>query len=113
MSFDRANAAAMRILSGIEDGTMTAAQSQEVVEEADPALLYLIFTWLRQRYADHPAGDAVLGRLLAVTERTPGLAAKLKEGQADSIVEWFEDEHSYRDLGAKEFIELVVDKLES
>jgi len=113
MSFERANAAALRILSGIEDGTMTAAQSQEAVEEADAALVYLIFTWLRRRYADHPASDAVLGRLLAVTDRTPGLAAKLKEGQADPVVAWFEDEYQYRDLGAKEFIELVVEKLES
>jgi hypothetical protein len=113
MSFDRQNAAALRILSGIEEGTMTAAQSYDLVTDADPALVYLIFTWIRRRYADHPNADAVVGRLLAVIERDPSVSAKMKEGQADPVVAWFEEEHSYRELGSKEFIELIVDKLES
>ncbi len=92
---------------------MTAAQSADLVEDADPALVYLIFTWLRRRYADHPNADAVLGRLLAVTNRDPKIARKMKEGQADPVVAWFEEEHQYRDLFAKDFIDLVVDKLES
>lgn len=92
---------------------MSAAQSHELVSDADPALVYLIFTWIRRRYADHPNADAVVGRLLAVIERDPKVTQKLKEGQEDPVVAWFEEEHSYRDLGAKEFIELVVDKLES
>ncbi|MFZ5443525.1 MAG: hypothetical protein ACOZQL_26195 [Myxococcota bacterium] len=103
----------MRILSGIEEGTMTAAQSAELAADADPALVYLIFTWIRRRYADHPNADAVVGRLLAVLDREPSLTAKMKEGQADPVVAWFEEEHSYCDLPAREFIELVVDKLES
>lgn len=92
---------------------MTAAQSAELAVDADPALVYLIFTWIRRRYADHPNADAVVGRLLAVLEREPSLTAKMKEGQADPVVAWFEEEHVYRDLPAREFIELVVDKLES
>lgn len=92
---------------------MTAGQSYDLVADADPALVYLIFTWIRRRYADHPNADAVVGRLLAVIERSPSVNAKMKEGQADPVVAWFEEEHSYRDLGAKEFIELIVDKLES
>ena len=37
----------------------------------------------------------------------------MKEGQADSVVAWFEECYAYRDLGAKEFVALIVDKLES
>ncbi len=111
MSFERETREALRLLEGLENGTMSAADSFSLVEEADPALVYLVFTWIRQRYADNPNADAVLGRLLAVTTKDPLVAKKLKEGQADPVVEWFEDEYSYRQLGSKEFIELIVEKL--
>ena len=91
---------------------MSSAESFDLIEEADPALVYLIFTWIRKRYADHPNADAVVGRLLAVIGRDPSVAKKAKEGQEDPIVKWFEEEHSYREFGARDFIELVVDKLE-
>lgn len=90
---------------------MSTVDSLELVEAADPALVYLIFTWLRKRYADHANSDAVIGRLVAVSSRG-SVAKKMKEGQADPVVQWFEDGYSYRELGAKEFIELIIDKLE-
>jgi hypothetical protein len=111
MAYEQEQRAALRILEGIEEGTMSAAESLAVVEDADPALVYLIFTWLRKRYADHPNSDAVIGRLVAVSNR--GSVPKLmKEGQADPVVEWFEDGYSYRDFASKEFITLIVEKLE-
>ena len=36
----------------------------------------------------------------------------MREGRSDVIVTWFEEEHSYRDFGASDFIALVVEKLE-
>jgi hypothetical protein len=112
MAFEQQRAAALRILRGLEEGTMTAAQSTDLVEDADPALVYLIFTWIRRRYADDPNADAVVGRLLAVLDRKPAVALKLKEGQSDPVVQWFEEEHAYREFGAEDFIETIVDKLE-
>ncbi|MBL8916743.1 MAG: hypothetical protein JNM17_38935 [Archangium sp.] len=111
MSFERQNAAALRILDGLESGSASTADSVALLEEADPALVYLIFTWIRRRYADDPSG-AVIARLVAVADKSPAVAAKMKSGQSDPVVQWFEDEHQYRTLGAREFIELVVDKLE-
>ncbi len=90
---------------------MSAADSFALFDDADPALIYLISGWLRAHYASHPASDAVLGRLVAITGK-PAIAAKLKEGQEDPVVEWFEDGYSYRELDAKAFIALIVDKLE-
>jgi hypothetical protein len=111
MALEQEQRAALRILEGIEEGTLSAADSFALVEEADPALIYLIFTWLRKRYADHPNSDSVLGRLLAISNR--GAVPKMmKEGQADPVARWFEEGYSYRDLGSKEFIELIVEKLE-
>lgn len=90
---------------------MSAADSFALVEDADPALIYLIFTWLRKRYADHPNSDAVIGRLLAISGRGT-IPDKMKEGQEDPVVEWFEDAYKYKDLDSKEFIALIVEKLE-
>lgn len=113
MEFQQQTQAALRILEGIEQGTMSAADSARLVEDADPALVYLLFTWLRNRYrSSDPASDAVLGRLVAVSNNA-AVAAKMKAGQSDPVVEWFEDEYSYRDLGSREFVTLVVEKLES
>jgi hypothetical protein len=111
MAFEQAKRAAHRILAGVEEGTMSAADSRALVEEADPALVYFIFTWLRKRYADHVNADAVLGRLLAISDH-PAVRSKMKEGQEDAVVGWFEESYSYRDLGADEFIELIIEKLE-
>src|SRR5262245_49738583 len=110
MSFEQEQRAALRILEGIEEGTMSATESLALVEEADPALVYLIFTWLRKRYADHPNADAVIGRLVAITRGD--VPRMMKEGQADPVSRWFEESYSYRTLEAKEFIELIVEKLD-
>ena len=91
---------------------MSANDSQALVEEADPALVYLIFTWLRKRYKDHTNSDAVIGRLVEVSNRGE-IAKQMNEGKADPISRWFEENYSYKDLEKKEFIELVVDKLET
>ena len=111
MAFEQEQRAALRILEGLEEATTSANDVQGLVDDADPALIYLIFTWLRKRYADHPNSDAVIGRLVAVSNR-PSVAKQMKEGQSDPVVQWFEEAYSYRDYGAKEFIELVVEKLE-
>ena len=113
MAYEQEQRAALRILEGIENGTMTTSESFSLVDEADPVLVYLLFTWLRKRYANDVNADAVIGRLVAISDRYPSVSEKMKEGQADPVVEWFEDGYSYRDLGSKEFVALIVDKLES
>jgi hypothetical protein len=111
MALEQEQRAALRILEGIEEGTMSASDSLALVEAADPALVYLIFTWLRKRYADHANADAVIGRVVAISSR--GATARImKQGQSDPVVQWFEDSYSYRTLEKAEFIELIIEKLE-
>jgi len=112
MALEQEQKAALRILEGIEEGTMSAADSFALVDEADPALVYLIFTWLRKRYADHENADAVIGRLLAISNRYTAVTKKMNEGKQDSVVTWFEETYSYKELGKTEFIELIIEKLE-
>jgi hypothetical protein len=112
MAFEQETKAALRILEGIEEATMSSADSLALVEDADPALLYLIFTWLRGHYGpSHAASDAVLGRVVALTNHA-SVAKKIKEGQADPVVEWFEESYSYKEFNAHDFIALVIEKLE-
>ncbi|CAN5153061.1 hypothetical protein BH11MYX1_BH11MYX1_04210 [soil metagenome] len=90
---------------------MNATDSLALVEEADPALIYLIFTWLRKRYAEHVNSDAVIGRVVDISNK--GAVPKMmKEGKADSVVQWFEETYSYKDLDKAAFIELIIEKLE-
>lgn len=111
MALEQEQRAALRILEAIEDGATSTTDTLALVEDADPALIYLLFTWLRKRYADHANSDAVIGRLVAVSGRG-SVAKKMKEGQADAVVQWFEESYSYRTLEAKEFVELIIEKLE-
>lgn len=112
MAFEQETKAAQRILDGITEGTMSSVDSLNLVEDADPALIYLLFTWIRHRYGpNNDASEAVLGRLAAVSNR-PSIVAKMKEGQQDPVVEWFEDGYSYGKLDAKEFLALIIEKLE-
>ena len=112
MEFVQQTMAARRLLDGIEQGTMSRDESFELAEAADPALVYLIFTWIRHRYgSSDPASDAVLGRLLAISN-LGAVGAKMKAGHLDPVAQWFEDEHAYRDFGSNDFVTLIVEKLE-
>ena len=112
MSFEHEKQTALRMLEGIELGTMSPSESYVLLNEADPTLVYFIFKWLRKRYREHEAGDAVLGRLREVCNEHRSLTRKAKAGEEDPVVEWFEGSHSYKDLSSEEFIDLVVEKLE-
>ncbi|KIG16758.1 hypothetical protein DB30_04102 [Enhygromyxa salina] len=113
MAFEYERAAALRILQGIEQGILSTADSYTLVEAADPTLVYLIITWLRTRYRSDPAAEGVIGRLVELCEAYPAVTEMVKQGKEDSVVEWFEDGYSYRALEAEEFVDLIVDKLES
>lgn len=113
MAFAREQREALHLLEGIENGTLRAVAAGSLIDEADPALVYLIFTWLRNRYGGgHPAAEGVIGRLVELTSGASSVNAKMREGKTDPIVAWFEEEHSYREFGASDFIALVVEKLE-
>ena len=113
MAFLQEKQEAHRILSGIEDGNLKVAETFYLIEDADPTLVYFIFAWIRAWYpSSHPAADGVLGRLSELCTQFPKAARMAKEGESDSLVKWFEDEYSYRDLRADAFIDVIVDKLE-
>ena len=111
MALEQEQRAALRILESIEDGSLSSTELFSLVDDADPALLYLIITWLRKHYVDHVNADTIGTRLVELSSRG-SIAAKMKEGQQDAVVQWFEENYSYRKLEAKPFIELIIEKLE-
>ena len=113
MAFDRERREALHLLHGIENGTLNTIDAAHLIGEADPALVYFVFTWLRARYGrDHPASEGVLGRMVELTNRHSVVKSKMREGKGDPIVTWFEAEHSFRDLSEGDFIALAIEKLE-
>ncbi len=107
---------ALRLLRGLENGGMSAADARTLAEDLDPVLVYVIVRYLRENYpVSNPAATAVLDRVVALTSAWPGIVAKSKAGEEDSVSEWFSSEYSFRDfrgLGT-ELVEMIVDKLES
>ena len=113
MSFEIEKREARRILNVIEMGTLDAADVFPLLEQADPTLVYFLVTWLRLRYAHDPAAEGVIGRIVAISQKYPAVTRMMKQGQADPLVEWFEDTYEYRAFTSDEFIDIVVEKLES
>lgn len=114
MPFEHEKRAAMRMLDAVENATLSTADTRPLLEEADPALVYLLFAWLRSRYGGgHSAAEGVLGRIVALCQASPTIAAHAREGERDAIARWFEETHEYRDFDRHELVDLIVNKLES
>ena len=112
MAFSTEKREALTLLEDIENGTTHGMDTGYRLDNSDPALVYFILTWLRHRYATHPAAAGVLGRIVEITNGNNSVTAKMNEGKQDSIVAWFEEEHEYKDFDGEAFIDLVIEKLE-
>ena len=112
MSFDYEKRCAARILDAIENGSLPPDQTLPLLVDADPALIYMIFAWLRVRYhAGHSASDGVLGRIVHLCSESPKVARMARTGEKDPIVVWFEETHEYREFDRTDFISMTVEKL--
>ena len=113
MSVDYEKRCATRLLDALENGSLSTDQTVPLLKESDPALVYLLFAWLRTRYhPGHSASEGVLGRIVEACTESPQVAQMAKKGEKDPIVTWFEETHEYRDFDRTDFISLIVEKLE-
>ncbi|MEO0603630.1 MAG: hypothetical protein AAF211_19480 [Myxococcota bacterium] len=112
MSFEPEKRTAARMLDAIENASLDLEDARGLYEEADPALVYLLFAWLRDRYRHHSAAEGVLGRIVELCQRSPITAQFARDGERDSIAQWFEETHEYRDFDRDDFISTIVEKLE-
>lgn len=107
---------ALRLLTGLENGGMTSSDAFVLAQTLDPVLVHLIVRYLRESYpASDPAAGSVLDRVVTLMSAHAELVDKCRDGERDSVSQWFEEEHSFetfRGRGA-DLVELIVDKLES
>ena len=113
-STDRSQA--LRLLKGLEMGGLDPAEGRILAEDLDPVLVHMIVRFLREVYpATAPAARPVLERVVALTDAFPGIVARAKQGENDSITSWFTSEHSFQEFRSRgdTMLDIVIDKLES
>lgn len=106
----------VRLLEGIEEGTLAAAECYNIIESADCVTVSLIFKFLRSKYPPtRPDSSGVTSRLVELSGTYPSIVQKVKEGEQDMVYEWFEDSYAVSEFYPKpdEFVSLIVEKLES
>lgn len=116
MQADTERRDAQRLLSGLENGGLSAADAYTLAQNIDPVLCHVIVSYLRECYpASDPAAPSVLARVVKLTSTYPGFVQRCKEGERDPIARWFESEHPYRDYRGRggEMIAAVCEKLDS
>ncbi|NCG18612.1 MAG: hypothetical protein GWP91_06330 [Rhodobacterales bacterium] len=112
MSFEVEIREALHLVESIELGRRDIWDTFQLIQAADPTLVYFVFTWLRSRYANDPSGDGVMGRMVKICQEHPATLRIIKKGEADALVGWFEESHQYRDFSRDAFIEIIIEKLE-
>lgn len=107
---------ALRLLAGLEKGDVPFADLPVLVEQLDPVLVHVVFSFVRAVHpASDPAASAILERLVRLSSASAEAVRKNREGARDPIARWVESEHDYRAFKGRgaDLIDLVVDKLDS
>lgn len=105
----------LRFLTGVENGTLTAADAANVASKRDPVIVHFVLRYLREKYpASNPASQGVTQRLLELTSTYDGLVKAAKKGEKDSITEWFDDTYNIREYfdRPEELVDMLVEKIE-
>jgi hypothetical protein len=115
MSFEQEKKEGLRLLGGLENGTLTTADAFNIADKRDPLLVYFVFRFLREKYpATNASSQGVVERLVALTATYSDLVKKVKAAEHDPVREWFDDAYNMRQYFEKEdeFIEMIVEKIE-
>lgn len=106
----------LRLLIGLENGTLSMADAYDLAESCDPVVVFFVFKYLREKYhAQNPMSAGIISRLVDLTSNYPILIKKSQKGEVDIITEWFDDTHNIRDYFASphDLMALIVEKIES
>ena len=105
----------LRLLEGLENGTLHSADGFAIAERLDDFLLFCIFRYLREKYpSNSPDGQGVMARLLEISQNHPTVVQKSKSGEKDILKEWFDETFTMNQFFSdpEKLIHTVVDKLE-
>lgn len=112
--YDHEKRDALRLLQGLENGTMSGADAFAITETTDPVIIFFVFRFLREKYPPGSADSSgVMGRLLELSSTYPEVVRKAKEGEQDVICEWFNETYDLREFFVEEenLFDLLVEKL--
>ncbi|MCX6104359.1 MAG: hypothetical protein NTY08_00825 [Proteobacteria bacterium] len=115
MSFEHEKRESLRLLSGLENGNLTAADAYNLAEKRDPVMIHLVMRYLREKYpSTQAAAEGVSRRLIELTSTYDKVVSMSKKGEKDSITEWFTESHSMGEFydAPEQFIDLIVEKIE-
>ena len=104
-----------RFLVGLESGNLPAADLFAISEDLDPILIYFIIKQLRILYQPgHPDATAIAERIVELSSTYPSIVKAIKDGEKDSLNEWFNDDFNSRQYkeDSETFIDLLVEKIE-
>ncbi|NRA65204.1 MAG: hypothetical protein HRU19_12020 [Pseudobacteriovorax sp.] len=105
----------LRLLTGIKEGILPSSDCYSIISKLDCVLTSITIRYLRKKYPPtNPASSGVIGRLVDLTGTYPDVVKVVKDGEADSISEWFDETYSFRDFydNPEELITMIVEKLE-
>lgn len=105
-----------RLLTGLETGKMSTADAYNIADERDPVVVYFVLRFLREKYPPgNPASQGVMERLLELTKTYDDIVKMSKQGEKDSMREWFDDTYEMREFfgSGEAMIDMIVEKLES
>ena len=105
----------LRLLKGIEEGGMSAADAFNIADKRDEVIIYFVIRYLREKYPpSNPQSSGVTERLVEVTGTYDSIVAKSKKAQSDPVVEWFFDTYNLSDYfnDANGLFSMLVEKVE-
>lgn len=105
----------LRLLKGMEEGTLSAAEAYNVAGKQDPVMVYFVLRFLREKYpAGNPTSEGVIRRVLELTSTYPDIVKMSKKGEGDVITEWFNESYSMGEYYEEHesLISLLVEKIE-
>ena len=115
MSLSHSIRDSLRLLEGLESGTLNGADAYEIADKVDPFILSSIFQFLRQKYpASNSASAGVMARLVELSSTYPEIVAKVKNGEKDLLNEWFQETHTMSEFypEPERFLEVLMEKVE-
>ena len=104
----------VRLLVGIEEGTMPSSESYNIIDKIDCVMTSLVVRYLRKEIpSNQPSFRWSYGTIGGSDGNLSKIVNLVKEGEQDPISEWFSETYSFREFYEKpeEFIQLIVENL--
>ncbi len=105
----------LRVIEGIEAGTLSASDAYNVLKDRDPVLVYFTIRYLKDKFGgSQPQSLPVQQRLVELTSTYDDLRSMFKKGESDILRQWFDDSHTVREFSREPetFVDLIIEKFE-